>query len=437
MTRCHWAGVAFMMLTSLAWGQATGEADAPLGPQSGDVAWSLRNHGLTWETPQLTLHLDPWFTVRHLTGTPPTTSEAAVSPWDNLRGAHFEAVLDGVWHVDGSLEEMQGWAGAWDAATMTEPTALPGWGRVKLTSGGRVDVARARVTSRYSRVSTQGDSLSFTTAYAPMQWGDLPSALTFSDEAASFPRASVTWVRTNGLTAQTTAARWTGTERGPDGGSTENLFRQTDAGWINVGWQNPTRGALGWLGGLLRERPWTGELAADSVGQFAWRGWMSLSSSWHTASKHLQVSGEWTSHQGWGVATSWRPNSAWSFTLGTIRLPALDDGRIALHNAGTPVSAVLRPTGTLDALWRTELHGHWKTSRWTCGGRAATVGTFCVAEAWVAFALQREWPLHLSLGAEIWQGATHPTLPTEGARLRVGVAHRMGMTPGSTTFGTP
>ena len=158
MTRCHWAGVAFMLLTSSAWGQATGEADSLLGPQTGDVAWSLRNHGLTWETPQMTLHLDPWFTVRHLTGTPPTTSEAAVSPWDNLRGAHFEAVLDGVWHVEGSLEEMQGWAGAWDAATMTESTALPGWGRAKLTSGGRVDVARARVTSRYSHISTQGDS---------------------------------------------------------------------------------------------------------------------------------------------------------------------------------------------------------------------------------------------------------------------------------------
>ena len=437
MTRCHWAGVAFMLLTSWAWGQVMGEEDSLLGPQTGDVAWSLRNHGLTWETPQMTLHLDPWFTVRHITGTPPTTSEAAVSPWDNLRGAHFEAVLDGVWQVEGSLEEMQGWAGAWDATTMTGSTALPGWGRAKLTSGGRVDVARARVTSRYSHISTQGDSLSLTTAYAPMQWGGLPSPLTFSGEAASFPRASVTWVRTNGLSAQTTAARWTGTERGPTGGSTESLFRQTDAGWINVGWRNPARGSLGLLGGVLRERPWTGELAADSVGQFAWRSWMSLSSTWRTASNQLEVSGEWTSHQGWGVVTSWRPTSTWSVNLSATRLPALDDHRIALHNAGTPVSAVLRPTGSADALWRTELHGHWKTSQWTLGGRAAAVGTFRVAEAWVAYALQRDWPLHLSLGAEIWQGATHPTLPTEGARLRVGVSHRMGMTPGSTTFGAP
>ena len=64
-----------MLLTSWAWGQVMGEEDSLLGPQTGDVAWSLRNHGLTWETPQMTLHLDPWFTVRHITGTPPTTSE--------------------------------------------------------------------------------------------------------------------------------------------------------------------------------------------------------------------------------------------------------------------------------------------------------------------------------------------------------------------------
>ena len=290
MTGCHWAGVAFMLLSSSAWGQNEGAADSLLGPQTGDVTWSLRQHGLTWETPQMTLHLDPWFTVRHLTGTPPTTSEAAVSPWDNLRGAHFEAALDGVWHLEGSLEEMQGWAGAWDAATMTASTALPGWGRAKLTSGGRVDVARARVTSRYSRVSTQGDSLLFSTAYAPVQWGALPSPLTFSGEAASFPRASVTWVRSNGLSAQTTAARWTGTERGPAGGSTESLFRQTDAGWVDFGWRHPSRGSLGLLGGVLRERPWTGELATDSLGQFAWRSWLSVSSTWRTATDNVLVS---------------------------------------------------------------------------------------------------------------------------------------------------
>jgi hypothetical protein len=128
---------------------------------------------------------------------------------------------------------------------------------------------------------------------------------------------------------------------------------------------------------------------------------------------------------------------AWAFTLGTTRLPALEDDQIALLNAGTPVSAVLRPAGSVDAVWRTELHGRWKTSTWTAGGRAAAVGSFKVAEAWVGYALQKAWPLHVTLGAELWQGATHFSLPAEGARLRVGLSHRMGMTPGSTTFGPP
>ena len=37
MTGCHWAGVAFMLLSSSAWGQAMGEADSLLGPQTGVI----------------------------------------------------------------------------------------------------------------------------------------------------------------------------------------------------------------------------------------------------------------------------------------------------------------------------------------------------------------------------------------------------------------
>jgi hypothetical protein len=38
---------------------------------------------------------------------------------------------------------------------------------------------------------------------------------------------------------------------------------------------------------------------------------------------------------------------------------------------------------------------------------------------------------------EVWSGGSSTLLPEEGARLRVGLAHHWGMTPGSPTFGAP
>ena len=95
--------------------------------------------------------------------------------------------------------------------------------------------------------------------------------------------------------------------------------------------------------------------------------------------------------------------------LSATRLPALDDDRIALQNAGTPVSAVLRPTGSTDALWRTELHGRWKTSTWTAGGRAQLQGTFSVAETWIAYALQKT--LAVALDPPVQNFGKGPPIP--------------------------
>ncbi len=432
--------LGFMVLTFWARGQNASEVDLTpeIGPHSGDVTWSLRNHILTWNTPQLTLNLDPWFTLRHVSGTmSPLTQSPPTLTLDNLRGAHFDAQLDGIWRIEGSLEEMQGYIGAWEAVTMEEITALPGWGRAKIKSDGRVDVARARVISSCNSVSSQGDSLSFIVAYAPLEWGNLPSPITFSDQATSFPRASLAWVRPQQIQAKTTVARWTGTDRGPVGGSTEGLFRQTDACWTDLQWEGLPRWAFGMLGGAMRARPWIGELEEDSLNHFDWRPWLSMTTSWTTKSDHIRIAGEWASHQGWGLAATWRPKPSWFVTASTTRLLELTGTSISLLNAGTPVSAVLRPAGLTKAVFRNEFQFLWTNESWKAGGNCAMAGTLLVAEAWLGFCLHRVWPLHVTLGAEIWQGAASSNFPSEGARLRVGLSHQLGMTPGSTTFTSP
>lgn len=403
------------------------------GPQPGNVTWSVQEHLLTWRTPHLVLTLDPWITFRHVIGTASSVAEQELTePWDNLRGARFEAQLDEVWEVSGSLEELQGIPAAWDLLSVADLSALPGWGRAKTTAGGRVDVARARVRTTHVRALGPQDSLSWSVAYAPVSWGDLPSQLTFSGHAASFPHGSVAWHRPT-WTWSATAARWTGTERGPVGGSTESLFRQTDAAWSSSTVTFSPLASFGVLAGAARVRPWVGESPSESA--FRWKPWASVVASATSGSSGLGVSTEWTTHQGWGLSAHWTSDQDLQCALSVTRLPATTS--TVMQNAGTPLSDVLRPIGTDDAVWRFEVHGARNWDRLEVGGRGVTAGQARAAEAWLGWRAQGTWPLHATVGAEVWRASNHPYLPSKGARLRVGIAHRLGMTPGSPTFDAP
>jgi len=298
-------------------------------------------------------------------------------------------------------------------------------------------VARARGRTSYVNQMASGDTLTWTGAYAPSAWGHLPSALTFSSRAASFPHTSLTWKSSHGFEAGGVVARWTGTERSPDGGSTESLFRQSDAGWGHVTWHGQGRTQLGALVGTTRERPWVGEQEADTTGRFVWTSWASIQGRWSVPEVGVELAGEWASHQGWGVAVRARPLQGVRLALSATRLAARADASVLLRNAGTPVADALRPAGLETAAWRAEVHGTYRVQRFTAGGRVVAVADARVAEAWVGFELQRTWPLHATIGVESWRVPGHPTLPQQGARLRLGVAHRMGMTAGSPTFDAP
>ena len=411
------------------------------GPETGEVHWSLKDHGLRWSTPRLDLVLDPWLTFRHISGAQAGTTETqAKSVWDNLRGAHFQAQLDGTWLVRGSLEEFQGVPGAWDALTMTSPTALPGWGRAKVTSEGRVDVARARVVSTRTQGLSDRDTLVWTAAYAPAQWGHMPSALTFSSAASSFPRVGLAWQHKGRLAFGVHAGRWTGTERSELGGSTESLFRQSDVGWGQLVWTSPHGMTAGVLTGLASRRPWLGELEADTSGRFDWSPFVSLTTAVPMGVQGWSWVGEFASHEGIGTAFTFAGEHAFKGALSATRLfapPANGPAPSMWVNAGTPVSAAIRPAGVEGGAWRTELHGLWRKGDVHVGGRAARVGSLSVAEAWVGWTVQSLWPLHVTAGMEVWTGGNSTLLPEEGARFRVGLAHRWGMTAGSPTFGAP
>ena len=406
------------------------------GPEPGEVHWSLRDHGLRWSTSRLNLVLDPWITFKHVSG---TTNLETTQMWDNLRGAHFEAQLDDVWEVHGSLEELQGLPGVWDALVMTSPASLPGWGRAKVLSDGRVDVARARVTSTRVQSLGEQDTLIWTAAYAPFHWGSMPSALSFSSAAASFPRGGVAWKHKERLEIGVHAGRWTGTERSELGGSTESLFRQSDVSWGHAVWAS-SRMTAGVLAGVARRRPWVGELETDTLSQFQWSPLVSLTAKVPLGVQAWSWVAEVASQQGAGSAVTFEGSSAFNGSVSVTRLfpsDATNDEASIWSNAGTPLSAAIRPAGFSGAAWRTEVHGHWHKGRAHIGSRLANVGSLSLAEAWVGWTLQSTWPLHVTAGVEVWRGGQSTVLPEDGARLRLGLAHHWGMTPGSPTFGAP
>lgn len=411
------------------------------GPQPGEITVSLTAHAMTWHTANLDLWLDPWLTFRHVAGTAANagTDEGPAS-WDNLRGASFGARLDGRWVLEGSLEELQGLPSAWDGLMMGDGSGLPGWGRVKTTGGGRVDVARARARSSY-RTPVRGlDTLTFSLAYAPVQWGEASSPAMFSSEASSFPHAQLTLGPSSRWAISAVLARWTGNERSPLGGSTESLFRQTDAAWGTIVWHPWPSVGIGALLGGHRDRPWTQEDATDEA--FFWRGWQSITASYRPSNPSWHFSAEWVPKLA-GSFTVRHKTKHLSWVASAMRLEHAVDWTSPLENAGSPLSAPLRPdwvgsTSTWsDAGWRSEYGVAWNRDKWQLGARGLAYRQQAWAEAWAAFALQTGWPLHIYVGAEAWRLEGHRALPDQGVRWKVGLAHRLGMSPGGPTFATP
>ncbi len=423
---------AFLAVVFISGGSASAQSppkDLPVnlwGPQQGQVRWS--KDGLFWNTPLLTLHLHPWFTVRSVTGTPSFSSETEIAaPWDNLRGAAFSGTLDGRWTVKGSLEEMQAipdihqlfWMGDWSNAGYW--TSLPGWGQAKVTSEGRVDVARARVATEHSRPTRGGDTLTFRLAYDAESWGSGPHRLIFDPTGPSFPHAGIRYQRQH-LTFSGTMARWVGTERGPIGGTTESLFRRSDAGWLSIQGSWPTGWTAGCLAGASQLKPWSGESLVDSLAS-----WQPMASVHVTRSlgKHV-IRGEWNPTRAWTASWTWKPLQAWMLEGWFTRVTDLSASTV--QNMGVPLGTSLIP------LWWDDFQPSFTwigmASTWTRGSWQAELGAQlaegnALIQASIARQLLETWPLNIAISVESWTWRTHPSAPLEGTRLRAGVTHTL------------
>ena len=411
------------------------------GPSGGQMNIGFVEHAATWRTSRMTLHVDPWLCIRNVRGTSQRNDELKFDkPWDNLRGAAFHGELDGVWTIMGSLEEYQGIPTAWERHWMGEGRSLPGWGRIKPTAGGRVDVARgrSRTTGRFT-LPNRRDTLTVSLAYDAAQWGNDLAPLALDSRSAPYPHGSLGWVKGDRMQVAVTAARLAGNESSAPGETTRS-YRQTDVVWATWRGHLGDRLDLGLLGGSHRDRPWLQE--PDSAAQFQWSNWASLLASVQSANGVNRWTAEWVPNV--ASTLSWSSRyGAWRGTFTLARVQTQGAGDVLPRHAGTPLGSPLLPLWSDEttweplAVWRSEGAVTWKRGRMRAGVHMLSLADQWWLEAWGAWTLQSEWPLHLTAGLETWQLEGSLNMPSEGLRWRVGVSHTLVMSPGMPTFAPP
>ena len=255
-------------------------------------------------------------------------------------------------------------------------------------------------------------------------------------EGRIYPTTRLEWARKQFPWLQRAHGTMDGNGAKPLGGSTEGLFRQSDAGWSTFTWLANKPWTMGVLVGAVRERPWTHE--PDTMSRFQPKGICSATSTWDAShSLGLKIHAEWSWQQGIGLTVRSSAPSEMQWGVSLTKLNAPNEWQSSVLNAGTPVYEVLRYSGLDKQALRAEGRVLWNRGRMHIGGRFASVAEARVLEAWLAWTLQETWPLHLTTGVETWHVPSHSTLPSAGWRLRFGLAHRLSMSSGTPTFEAP
>ncbi len=150
--------------------------------------------------------------------------------WDNIRGARFQGIIDGEWHVGGELLERQGLAepllGFW-----ATDYRIPGWGRAKLGKDGgfnSIDEAYFDVMFTRGWVGRQHRAWGWDAGVDALHIGAGRTSAFLSRHAVPAPYMRVTHHRATHRTSLW-STRWMSTRRGPLGDTAESLLERSRA----------------------------------------------------------------------------------------------------------------------------------------------------------------------------------------------------------------
>ena len=187
--------------------------------------------------------------------------------WDNIRGARFQAEIDGQFHIGGELLERQGVAepllGLWAVQKR-----IPGWGRSKLgrNSGWNTvdqayyDVSRARGWTGWSNGIWSADA-----GIDALHFGAGRTSALISKTSAPAPYSRIGFDQKHHRT-EFTISQWMSDERGPTGETAESLLNRSHIFTLQHAWNAKPKWLVQGAYQFIRERS---TLFADS-------GWESL-----------------------------------------------------------------------------------------------------------------------------------------------------------------
>ena len=366
--------------------------------------------------------------------------------WDNIRGARFQGIIDGKWHVGGELLERQGLAepllGFW-----ATDYRIPGWGRAKLGKDGgynTVDEAYFDVMFTRGWVGRQSRAWGWDAGIDALHIGTGRASAFLSRYAVPAPYLRVTHRRAQHRTSLW-STRWMSTRRGSLGETAEALLERSRAifltheqhigshfvvqgvynfswevtrleaagGWETLGFEEgelytPTRHVAG-LDVQFHQRIASARITAYAQQSLTWIG------STQSVSPLTQVAGLKVTGNRWMARAEWTKRDA-----GHCR----DCHTIADGSFG-PIQTELSNAGiNLHSLWSESLRAETRMrvhERWMLNAAAEQTDLATTWHADVLFELQTTWPLRLWMGI----GQCSPQLlgaPFESyTRLRLGV----------------
>jgi hypothetical protein len=209
-------------------------------PPSNAITWWQRlgeQHLLDFSEKQNKVVVDP--IVQVMAGTVQFTGneQEDLTFWDNIRGARFQAELDGQFHIGGELLERQGVADPL-LGTWAVQRRIPGWGRSKLGRNNAwntidrayYDASRARGWTGWSNGMWSADG-----GIDALHFGAGRASVLQSKTAAPAPYARFGFEQ-NKHRSEIIFSQWMSDQRGPLGETAESLLNRSQVITLNHTW---------------------------------------------------------------------------------------------------------------------------------------------------------------------------------------------------------
>ena len=382
--------------------------------------------------------VDPIIQVMAGTVQSDAANAANLTIWDNIRGARFQAEIDGQFHIGGELLERQGVAdpllGLWAVQNR-----IPGWGRSKLgrdnawntAEQAYYDVSRARGWTGWTNGVWSADS-----GIDAMHFGAGRASAVLSMTAAPAPYARIGFQRSDHRT-ELAISQWISDERGPLGETAESLLLRAHVSSLTHAWNINEHWKVQGVYQFIRSK--SPSVAASGWEELGWADGQEYRANRHVVGAETQFHFNvlQTGHGVFFVQQSWDINQYSKRILGTendfrkihgltsvagfqfqspritmlveayrqsesICTSCFEFEKIAADNEeaiGGPESSALAHGGiSVHGIWneslRMEVHTHL-SKRWSIGFIGEHNNASLWAQIQTSYELQPIWPMEL------------------------------------------